>query len=62
MNGVAVNLLAPGDALAGGEGVCVLAHVFMPDNKSQYGFEADNKSQGDRATFDVRFDLAQVLS
>ena len=59
-NNQPVDLLGSGDVLAGGEGVCVLAHVFMPDNVAQYGFAADNKSQGDQATFDVRFDLTQV--
>ena len=55
-----VNLLATGETLAGGEGVCVLAHVFMPNDAGQYGFAADNKSQGDQASFDVRFDLSQI--
>lgn len=59
-NNLPVNLLAAGESLAGGEGVCVLAHVFMPNNVGQYGFAADNKSQGDKATFDVRFDLTQL--
>jgi predicted ribosomally synthesized peptide with SipW-like signal peptide len=58
--GVPVDLLGSGITLGPGEGACVLAHVFMPDNASQYGFAADNKSQGDQATFDVRFDLTQV--
>lgn len=56
----AVDLLGAGNTLAGGEGVCVLAHVFLPDNVAQYGFAADDRSQGDQATFDVRFDLTQV--
>jgi alternate signal-mediated exported protein len=59
-NNLAVNLLGAGETLAGGEGVCVLAHVFLPDNVAQYGSAADDKSQGDQATFDVRFDLTQV--
>lgn len=60
MEDVPVNLLAPTDVLSGGDGVCVLAHVFMPNNQSQYGLVADDKSQGDSATFDIRFDLTQV--
>jgi len=60
MNNVPVNLLQPTDVLSGGQGVCVLAHVFMPNNVGQYGFAADDASQGDQATFDVRFDLTQA--
>lgn len=60
-NGIAVDLLGASDhPFKQGEGVCVLAHVFMPNNVAQYGFAADNKSQGDQASFDVRFDLTQV--
>lgn len=60
MNDVPVNLLPAGETLAGGEGVCVLAHVFMPNDQANFGLVADNASQGDSATFDVRFDLTQA--
>ena len=56
-----VDLLADGDSLAGGEGVCVLAHIFMNNNPGN-GAVANNASQGDSATFDVRFDLTQLTS
>jgi predicted ribosomally synthesized peptide with SipW-like signal peptide len=46
--------------LAAGEGVCVQAQVFMPDSVGQYGHDADNRSQGDWASFDIRFDLTQI--
>lgn len=36
-----------------GEGVCMEVHMFMPAGS------ATNKSQGDDAAFDLRFDLAQ---
>ena len=60
MNDVPVNLLGDNESLAGGEGVCVFAHIFMPNNVSQLGSAANNASQGDTATFKVRFDLTQL--
>jgi predicted ribosomally synthesized peptide with SipW-like signal peptide len=58
--GQVVDLLPAGETLQAGEGVCVDAEVFLPDSIAQYGHAADNKSQGDQATFDIRFDLTQV--
>jgi predicted ribosomally synthesized peptide with SipW-like signal peptide len=55
-----VDLLPAGETLQAGEGVCVDAEVFLPDDVQALGSAADNKSQGDQATFDVRFDLTQV--
>jgi len=61
MNNVPVNLLPAGVHLAGGEGVCVLAHIFMQHNSGDTaGQTVDNQSQGDSATFDIRFDLTQI--
>ncbi|HEX2895924.1 MAG TPA: hypothetical protein VHO29_18110 [Marmoricola sp.] len=59
-NNTAVNLLPAGTTLAAGQGVCVDAEVFLPDNVRQFGSAADDRSQGDQATFDLRFDLTQV--
>jgi alternate signal-mediated exported protein len=59
MRNVAVDLL-DGGTLAGNEGVCVLANIFLPNDSGQVGWTADNASQGDRATFKIRFDLQQV--
>jgi hypothetical protein len=56
----AINLLNTNTTLAGGEGVCVLAHVFMPKTNEVVGITPDNASQGDQASFDVRFDLSQI--
>jgi hypothetical protein len=61
MNNVPVSLLPAGVHLAGGEGVCVLAHIFMQhDSGDTAGQTVNNASQGDSATFDIRFDLTQI--
>lgn len=48
-----LNLLAPGQVLEAGEGICVRMAIALPP-------DADNASQGDSATFKVRFDLTQL--
>jgi alternate signal-mediated exported protein len=61
MNNIPVSLLDTGVTLAGGEGVCVLAHVFLPKTAGEVvGVTPTNASQGDKASFDVRFDLSQI--
>lgn len=61
MNNVPVNILPAGQVLAGGQAVCVLAHVFMPKSAGEVaGVTPSNASQGDQASFDVRFDLTQA--
>lgn len=50
----AVNLLPSGVNLGPGEGICVAMGLELP-------IGADNASQGDSATWDFRYDLAQVI-
>jgi len=61
MSNVPVNILPAGEVLSGGQAVCVLAHIFMPKSAGEVvGVTPDNASQGDQASFDVKFDLTQV--
>ncbi|MFA9428956.1 TasA family protein [Egicoccus sp. AB-alg2] len=50
-----VSLLSAGETLGKGEGVCVGVVIQLPQN-------ATNASQGDSASFDLRFDLEQAIS